>query len=59
MIIIGLTAIAGGLITFFLPETMDQPLPETLNEAELSGEVGWSTAKVSVVTYAPMHLRIG
>ncbi len=33
MLIFGALAVAAGVLTFFLPETQNQPLPETLEEA--------------------------
>ncbi len=33
MVIFGVVAVVAGLLTFFLPETQNQPLPETLEES--------------------------
>uniref|UniRef100_A0A0R3RN96 MFS transporter n=1 Tax=Elaeophora elaphi TaxID=1147741 RepID=A0A0R3RN96_9BILA len=34
----GLLAISAGIASFFLPETMGKPIPQTLEQAELFGK---------------------
>lgn len=45
MIIIGVFACVGGVCVLFLPETLDKPMPDTLEDAERIGRVGLSTLR--------------
>lgn len=47
MIILGVITFIGAICSAFLPETMGQHMPQTVDEAERYGLVGWNTAVVS------------
>lgn len=47
MIILGIITFGGAICSAFLPETMGQHMPQTVEEAERFGLVGWNTAVVS------------
>lgn len=48
MIIFGIFAVVGGFCTLFLPETLNQAMPETLVDGESHGKVGFGSFRTNV-----------